>query len=215
MKSSFTFSQEELRETETSYKTINNFSLDALENQENISEEELQKINQLFQEVSINSLHGANIQEKLLKLFSFDLFFEAVIQDFKDKMSPQNRLNFKSKFKLLFEKKLKEKIHSLKKSHIDGLKIASISKSADLLIIHLNFRNKKRNYKLGLYSKKEEAHFKIFDMRLNSMSLSGNYRAQFNRIFREEGAKGLIQRTEKKLKLNSKKKWGCSLREFF
>lgn len=141
----------------------------------------------------------SELVKKLFALFEFDLFANKTTIDFNKKLSAKEYKEFKEVFSKLM-------LHNMVRnaSRISGKKAKKVQyhlkqKSPKESVVSVAGQAEHGDFKMEFTVSKPNKAWRITDISIEGVLLSRNYRGQFNRIFREEGLKGLTSRMRKKI----------------
>lgn len=131
-------------------------------------------------------------------LFDFDAFFANVSQDIASKLSPPQRDEFKTLFATVFFDTINRKGLKLDNRQPEKLRYSLSRKKKDEVVVRVNGVFEGKDVLFDFYIHKKNGQYAILDLAVHDALLSRNYRGPFNRIYREEGYEGLMQRLLKK-----------------
>lgn len=141
-----------------------------------------------------------SIVSPLLKAnYDFPAFYQIALQDHWQRLSDAERESFSSRFETVFLRNLSDKMGKLpalggeltaEETHIDGNQA------------QVRFFGKKgqKSAHFRIFFTEHGGGWKICDVEVEGILLSRNYRAQFNRIIRNENFDGLLARLDQKNK---------------
>ena len=138
------------------------------------------------------------VRQQLQGHFDFEAFYEVASQDFWHTWSDEQKKNFASRFETLFLKSLAGKFQKAFSPSISlGPRPAEISGQRARQTFKVTKGDQSVSFTVHLI--RRESGWKIYDVEFEEILVSRNYRAQFNRILRNEGYPGLIARFDAKL----------------
>ncbi len=135
----------------------------------------------------------------ILNLFDYDIFFDKIVQDIRDKLHSAEFEDIKTTFRSLFAKHIAKKGVRFSDKRLDHIRFVLTKKDPGESVVTLKGKTGQTDVAIEFMIKKEGNFWKIKDISVNGANLSRQYRGQFNRIFRQEGFTGLISRMEKKM----------------
>lgn len=136
--------------------------------------------------------------QRVQALFDFDAFFANVSQDIASKLSPPQRDGFKTLFATVFFDTINRKGLKLDNRQPEKLRYSLSRKKKDEVVVRVNGVFEGKDVLFDFYIHKKNGKYAISDLAVHDALLSRNYRGPFNRIYREEGYEGLMQRLLKK-----------------
>jgi phospholipid transport system substrate-binding protein len=138
------------------------------------------------------------IKSALRRHYDFDTFYETALQDHWPSWSDSQKRDFAARFENLFLQSLTKKITRLPKSGAELLAAPATLTGARAVV---SFTGKKgeKQAQFKVFFTQKDSEWKIYDVEVEGVLLSRNYRGQFNRILRNENYSGLITRLDRKL----------------
>lgn len=129
--------------------------------------------------------------------YDFTAFYKIALQDHWDRLSPAERESFSSSFERIFLKNLSEKMGRL--PALGGeLAVQESHVEADQAQVLFLGKKGQKSAQFRIFFVPSGGDWKICDVEVEGILLSRNYRAQFNRIIRNENFDGLIARLDRK-----------------
>lgn len=158
----------------------------------------VQTILQSARQIPDEASREAFVRQSLQSHFDFAAFYEAASQDFWDTWTADQKREFAARFETLFLRSLAEKFQRAFSPAV-GLTAGNTEISGDRAV--QSFRATKGDHRVSftVHLIKRDQSWKIYDVEFEEILLSRNYRAQFNRVLRNEGFTGLIARFDSKL----------------
>jgi ABC-type transporter MlaC component len=137
--------------------------------------------------------------ENFKAIFSFDDFFSEVTFDLKKKMTENELKELHDLFEKVFFKNFAKHATEIakKRMHHERYSITNINDIRSIAVISGD--TAKGSLKVSFYVQQGlDEEWKVFDLAIDDVLLSRNYRGSFNRIYREQGFTEIINRLEKR-----------------
>lgn len=142
------------------------------------------------------------------KKFGFSTFADACLSDLNGKMSANEKAELVAKFKTFFFLSLSQKSNVLYERRIVK-PIFDLKESAEAsTLVEITGQTAAGDdSKFQFYLEKTASQWQVVDFTVSKALASRNYKGSFNRVFREKGFQGLMQRLDDKIQaLKSEKK---------
>lgn len=156
-------------------------------------------IKNLFKRFSDASLQTQLVYNEIEKLYDFKTLFEISTQDFSDQLTSDQYEDLSELFSQLMLKNIKNKYHKLYGKNFEKKNYQIKEKNKNQTTVAVFGRYEDTNIEMNFTLMPNESSWKIVDLEVKGALLSRQYRGQFNRIFRSEGAEGLEKRMRTKL----------------
>lgn len=138
------------------------------------------------------------IQDALRSHYDFQAFYQTALQDHWASWSDEQKQGFAARFETLFLQSLTRKIARLPKS--GGELVAGPTTGGnDRAVVHFTGKKGDKEARFQVFFIRKGSEWKIYDVEVEGVLLSRNYRGQFNRILRNEDYSGLIAKLDRKL----------------
>lgn len=133
--------------------------------------------------------------------FDFDGFYARVTPDIAAKMTPEENEKLKAVFDELFFTNFLKKTGSIAARKLAGPVYAVRESNPQYSVVKASGKFQGTDATLAFFvHPAASGAWKLIDLEVDSVLLSRNYRGSFNRVFREKGFSGLVERLEARLK---------------
>lgn len=138
---------------------------------------------------------------KLKEKFDFDGFYARVTPDFTGKMTPEENARLKKAFMDLFFANFSKNAGNVFARQLENPAYSVRETKPEYSVVAASGKFKGADAALGFFVRPDAAgKWKMVDIEVDSVLLSRNYRGSFNRVFREKGLPGLVEKLEAKLR---------------
>lgn len=131
--------------------------------------------------------------------FFFEKFYQTALQDHWESLGESEKKAFADRFRILFVDSLSDHMGKIFQQGI-ALAAKGSMQTAEGMIQSFGVKKGSTSGDFRVFLFRDERTWKIYDIEIEGVLLSRNYRAQFNRIIRNEGFGGLLARFDTKLK---------------
>lgn len=156
-------------------------------------------IKDLFKRFSDTSLQTQLVYEEIEKFYDFKTLFQIATQDFSDQLTSDQYDKLSEIFSEVMRQNIKNKYHKLYGKNFGKRNYQIKEKNKNQTTIAIFGKYEDTNIEMKFTLIPSESSWKIIDLEVEGALLSRQYRGQFNRIFRNEGAEGLEKRMRIKL----------------
>lgn len=132
-------------------------------------------------------------------VFSFDGFYDEVSSDLKKKMTENELKELHDLFERVFFKNFAIHATEIAKKRMQHAQYLIKDQTTDKVVVIISGQTIKGPLKVSFHLKLgSDQEWKVFDIAIDDVLLSRNYRGSFNRIYREQGFEALIAKMTKK-----------------
>lgn len=130
------------------------------------------------------------IQQEISPQFDFTFLAQYVVGKHWRKASDAEKADLTALFKNLVERTYSKSLAKFKDQEIDFIAPEELKDGS--VNVGINVLNKGQNVRLDYLLKENKGDWVVTDVKIESVSMLGNFRRQFNTIIRKDGIQGLI-----------------------
>lgn len=137
--------------------------------------------------------------KKFKEIFFYDGFNERAMSDIKKQASAEDYEKLKMAFQEVFFLNFKTSAIKLTQKKISHPQYAIKEEKPNFTVVSISGEASEGPLTIDFYiAKKNESDFGMIDLSVDGVQLSRNYRGSFNRIYRDKGVEGLLEKFKQK-----------------